>query len=144
MNQFQFKLFADEVGFSTIGTTLGYGATATGPFTSVAGIDQVPALGGTPEQIDVTNLSNGSRVNIDGVKSQDQLTFSLFDQKGNITALKAIEGTNKHWKVSFPSGHSFTFQGKATVNSQEAAVNGAIKWNLVITVSSALTFTGAA
>jgi hypothetical protein len=141
MKKIEFKLF-DAAGFASIGATLAYSATSSGSYTAVAGVDSIPAIGGTPEQIDVTTLADTSRVNVDGVKAQDQLTFSVIDQGSNITTLKGIEGVNKYWKVTFPSGHTYAFQAVAAVNAQEVAVNGALKWNLVLTVSSALTFTG--
>lgn len=114
----------------------------------IANIQQIPSLGGDPEQVDVTVLANENFTYIPGLRNFGELEFTLlFDNNGsgsNFRDLKAIENVDQAWCVEFPDkgsgshGTLFFFRGKGIVSTDEVGVNAAITFKLKIFLSSDL------
>ena len=125
----------------------------------VRGVTDVPALGASPEKIDVTTLADKSRKYINGVKDYGDLEFACIydpditegvDAEGSINykELREMEraGLDKEVKVVLPGieedtdGEHFLFSGKVAVAMNEAAVNAALTFTLSIALSTEIEF----
>ena len=138
---------------STYKTFLMHG-TGSGTITwsKLVDIKEFPDLGGTPEMIDVTTLSDKIQKNVNGVQSNDGLPFVANYDKADYTALKALEGQNEKYAVWFggtesggvvtPDGSEgkFSFEGELSVYAAGAGVNAARDMNINIALSSEITF----
>lgn len=111
------------------------------------GLQEVPSLGGTPDKVEVTTLSDGSRRYIKGIKDYGDLTFKFLYQNdtttSNFRVLRGLEESGKivEWKVDFPDGTGFAFSGECTVAPSDGAVNAAITFNLTISLNSDIVVT---
>ena len=111
------------------------------------GLQEVPSLGGTPDKVEVTTLSDGSRRYIKGIKDYGDLTFKFLYQNdtttSNFRVLRGLEESGKivEWKVEFPDGTGFAFSGECTVAPSDGAVNAAITFNLTISLNSDIVVT---
>ena len=114
------------------------------------GLQEVPSLGGTPDKVEVTTLSDGSRRYIKGIKDYGDLTFKFLYQNdtttSNFRVLRGLEESGKvvDWKVEFPDGTAFAFSGECTVAPSDGAVNAAITFNLTISLNSDIVVTNPA
>lgn len=129
-------------GILSKGIKLSYGASATGTWTEIANIQEIPALGGTSENIDVTCLQDSNFKYINGIKDFGELQFKcLFDNSGtdsNYRTLHSFETskTAKWYCVEFPDavtegtgthhGTQFIFQAYVTVATEGVGVNAPI------------------
>lgn len=133
---------------ATIYTYLMQNTTGT-TYTKLVDIKSYPDLGGTPEQIDVTTLSDTIRKNVNGVQELDSFEFTANYDKTDYTTLKALENTTKKYAVWFgvngsgaPDGSlgKFDFEGELSVYAVGAGVNEARDMNISIALSSEIEF----
>jgi len=114
-------------------------------------IKDYPDLGGEPEMLDTTTLSDGARTYIPGIQSQEALTFTANYTKSDYTALKALEGTEYDFAVWFgasvsgntvtPDGSEgkFEFKGKLVVFVTGGGVNEVVDMTISIAPSTEIT-----
>jgi hypothetical protein len=114
-------------------------------------ISGYPDLGGKPEQIDVTTLSDKMNVYVDGIQKLEALEFDAFYDLASYKALKALEGKDDDYSVWFggtedtdgtvtPTGSEgkFDFKGSLSVYVTSGDVNAARKIKITITPSKAI------
>lgn len=103
----------------------------------------------TPEQIDVTTLSDTIRKNVNGVQELDSFEFTANYDKAEYTTLKGLEGTTKKYAVWFGANSSgtpdgslgkFSFEGELSVYAVGGGVNEARDMNISIALSSEIEF----
>ena len=86
-------------------------------YTKVVDIKNYPDLGGSPESLDATSLTNWARVYIEGIEeTQSQLSFTCNYELADFSTVKALEGSLRHWAVWFGgtrSGSTVTPTGSA-------------------------------
>lgn len=125
--------------------TLGYAATAEGEYKILENLAEIPEIGDTPqEKIEVTNLSDGTKRYIAGLKdSAGEFAFKFWYSKDQFEELIALTGT-KYWKVSMPDGINATFSGTPSVRFDAASPNNAISYTLTVIVESEVKFNSAA
>lgn len=129
-------------GILSKGIKLGYSATGTTSYTDVPNLQEVPDLGGTPDQVDVTVLTDSVYHNINGIKNLGELAFTfLYDnssETSNYRILKGLEDddTVVNWQVTFPDGTKFTFSGYVSVTVNGAGVNSALQFTATIALQS--------
>ena len=116
----------------------------------VIDIKEFPDLGGTPEMIDITTLSDKVQRNIPGVQSLDALEFTANYTLTDYKALKALEGTEKEFAVWFggtesgdtvtPNGSDgkFKFKGQLSVYTNGGGTNEVVEMTISIAASSAI------
>ena len=68
-------------------------------YTKLVDIKDYPDLGGTPELLPTTTLSDGMETNIAGIQSLDALQFTCNYDLQTYTTLKALEGQTKSYAV---------------------------------------------
>lgn len=116
-------------GTNTIDTKF-YQKTGVGVFAEVAGLLEVPELGGAPERIDTTTLSDRTKRSIPGVVDQGDLAFKfLYDNSGPDSNYRVLKGyqqadTVASYKVEYPDGTAHEFDAYVAVKMDSAAVNG--------------------
>lgn len=127
-------------GILTKGITLSYKKDSE--YVQIHNLQEVPALGGTAEKVDVTTLEDSNYKYINGIKDFGDLAFKfLYDNSGaesNYRVCRGLEeaGNTVDWKVTFPDTTEFTFSGEASTSVDEGSVNGAITFTLNINLNS--------
>lgn len=111
-------------------------------FVKLVDITEFPDLGGDPERIDVTTLSDTSRVYIEGVQDTADLTFTANYTKTDYNAIKALT-TEQDFAVYFGdttgTDGAFTFKGTIKARVNGGGVNEAVTMTITITPSTAIT-----
>lgn len=117
-------------------------------------IKEFPDLGGEPEMLETTTLSDKMQTYIAGIQSLDALTFTANYTKTDYTTLKALEGTQTDFSVWFggteastsvtPTGSDgkFSFTGELSVYANGGGVNEVVNMTISIAPSTVITFDG--
>lgn len=117
-------------------------------YSKLIDIKDFPDLGGAPEMLETTTLSDNMQTYIPGIQSLDALEFTANYTKTDFTKLKAMEGTNKHFAVWFggsgeastlkPSGDDgkFKFDGHLSVFPVGGGVNEVVDMTITIAPST--------
>ena len=114
-------------------------------------IKSFPDLGGSPELLETTTLSDGMTTNIMGIQSLDALDFECNYTKEDYTKLKALEGQDTDFAVwlggtvangtATPSGSDgkFEFKGQLAVYVNGGGVNEVVNMTVSIAASTPIT-----
>ena len=95
-------------------------------------LQEIPALGGTAEAIEITTLDDAAHMYTDGILNYgDSLAFKFLYEKEQFTQLEALEGSNP-WKVELPDGLTCSFTGTASVQFDGVGVNAALTYTLAV------------
>lgn len=117
-------------------------------FTKLVDIKDFPDLGGAPEMLETTSLSDNMQTYIPGIQSLDSLEFTANYTKEDFTKLKAMEGIEKTYAVWFggtgaastltPTGEDgkFKFTGQLSVFPVGGGVNEVVDMTITIAPSS--------
>lgn len=120
----------------------------------VIDIKEFPDLGGEPETLETTTLSDKMQTYIPGIQSLDALTFTANYTKTDFSALKALEGTENTYAVWFggtesagtltPTGSDgkFSFSGQLSVYVVGGGVNEVVDMTITIAPSTPIAFDG--
>ena len=115
-------------------------------------IKSFPDLGGAPEMLETTTLSDKMQTYIPGVQSLDALEFSANYTKEDFAKLKALEGEENSFAVWFggteaagtvtPNGSDgkFEFKGQLSVFPVGGGVNEVVDMTITIAPSTVITF----
>lgn len=127
------------------GTKLAYATSKSGSYSVLYGLQSTPDMGGDPEKVDVTNLNDGAKRYIKGIKEYGDLDFGFYynsaDDNPNVgesevaaaySTLRALDaaGTDVWFKLTYPDGTGFMWFGSVSVKRSSAEVNGALKFTL--------------
>lgn len=134
--------------FSTMNTFLMYKATSGGTtYTKLVDIKDFPDLGGDPNQVETTTLSDTMQTFCEGVQSLSTLKFTANYLKSSMTTLAGLTGEYDFsvWfggTSSTPSGEDGKFNFKGTIKAypKGAGVNDPTEIQIVITPSTAISF----
>lgn len=114
-------------------------------------IKSFPDLGGAPELLETTTLSDGMTTNIMGIQSLDALEFECNYTLEDYTKLKAMEGTESDFAVWLggtvsggtvtPTGSDgkFEFKGQLSVYVNGGGVNEVVNMTVSIAASTPIT-----
>lgn len=139
------------MAISTYKIFLMYKATSSTEFTKLVDIKDFPDLGGAPEMLETTTLSDGMQTYIPGIQSLDGLEFSANYDKTKFTELKALEGKEHEFAVWFggtasggeitPTGSEgkFGFKGQLSVFPVGGGVNEVVGMTISIAPSTPIT-----
>lgn len=117
---------------------------AEGTYGKLIDIKDFPDLGGAPEMLETTTLSDGAQTYILGIQSQDALEFTANYTKSDYDTLKALEGTELDLAVWFggtvangvatPTGSDgkYEFKGELTVFISGGGVNEVVDMTISI------------
>lgn len=111
-------------------------------------IKEFPDLGGTPEMLETTTLSDKMQTYIPGIQSIDALEFTSNYTLADYKKLKALEGQDKEYAVWFggteagdtvtPAGSDgkFKFNGQLSVFPVGGGVNEVVDMTITIAPST--------
>lgn len=111
-------------------------------------IKDFPDLGGAPEMLETTTLSDKMQTYIPGIQSIDALEFTANYTKTDFTTLKALEGQEKEYAVWFGASNSsgtltpdgsdgkFEFKGQLSVFPVGGGVNEVVDMTITIAPST--------
>lgn len=114
-------------------------------------IKDFPDLGGSPELLETTTLSDRMQTYIPGIQSLDALEFTANYTKADYTSLKALEGVENEYAVWFggtesgetvtPTGSEgkFKFTGALSVYASGGGVNEVVGMTITIAPSTPIT-----
>ena len=114
-------------------------------------IKDFPDLGGAPEMLETTTLSDKMQTYIPGIQSNDALEFTANYTKEDYETLKALEGTESDYAVWFggtesggvatPDGSNgkFEFKGQLSVHVVGGGVNEVVDMTITIAPSTIIT-----
>ena len=138
---------------STYKTFLMHKGSSESAYQKLVDITEFPDLGGEPEFLDTTTLSDKMRTFILGIQNNEGMVFSANYDKSDYTALKALEGQEEDYAVWFggteaqdgtvtPSGTDgkFSFKGQLSVRVTGAAVNEVRGMSISIAPSTTIAF----
>ena len=118
-------------------------------------IKDFPDLGGAPEMLETTTLSDKMQTYIPGIQSLDALEFTANYTKNDFTTLKALEGQEKEFAVWFGASESgstltpdgsdgkFEFKGQLSVFPVGGGVNEVVDMTITIAPSTPITMADA-
>lgn len=134
---------------STYGVYLMYKSTDTATeYTKLCDIKSYPDLGGSPERLDATTLSDGMRVYIEGIQDTEEMTFDANYDKAKYSTIKALEGKVVPTAVYFghdstgsPDGSDgkFTWNGTINVHVTGGQVNEVAGMQITCTPNTVIT-----
>lgn len=114
-------------------------------------IKDFPDLGGSPEMLETTTLSDKMQTYIPGIQSLDALEFTANYTKADFETLKALEGTEYDFAVWFggtesagtltPTGTDgkFEFKGQLSAFPVGSGVNEVVEMTVTIAPSTPIT-----
>lgn len=120
-------------------------------YSKLIDIKDFPDLGGAPEMLETTTLSDNMQTYIPGIQSLDALEFTANYTKADFTTLKGMEGTEKDFAVWFggtesggvltPDGSDgkFEFKGQLSVFPVGGGVNEVVDMTITIAPSTPIT-----
>ena len=120
---------------STMGVTLKWGENQT-TLTKKIDIKNFPDLGGAPEMLETTTLSDEAQTFIPGIQSMDALEFTANYTKTDYEAVLADEGKELYYALEFGENGSegvFQWRGQHTVWVTGAEVNSVVE--MVISIA---------
>lgn len=115
-------------------------------------IKEFPDLGGEPEMLETTTLSDKMQTYISGIQSLDGLSFTANYDMTQFQTLKALEGSEESYAVWFggtesagvitPDGSNgkFSFDGELSVYPTGGSVNEVVGMTITIAPSTPITF----
>lgn len=122
----------------------------TSAWEKVVDIKEFPDLGGTPEMLETTTLSDKMQTYIPGIQSIDALEFTSNYTLADYKKLKALEGQDKEYAVWFggteagdtvtPTGSDgkFKFNGQLSVFPVGGGVNEVVDMTITIAPSTSI------
>lgn len=140
------------MAISTYKVFLMYKADGASEYTKLVDIKNFPDLGGNPELLDTTTLSNNSRTGIPGIFENDALTFECNYDKADFARLKALEKKDMSfavWLGGTENGNAVTptgengkhyFDGQLAVYVNGGGVNEVVDMTVTITPSTNVGF----
>lgn len=111
-------------------------------FVVIPDLMEVPEIGGTPEQVDVTTLADGAKRYIAGIKDFGDLQFKfLYDNSGADSSFRIMAGLEAseaigEFKVTLPDGTAFAFSGSVSNKLDSVGVNAPLTFTATLSLNS--------
>lgn len=128
------------MAISTYGVTLMHKSTTN--YTKLVDIKDFPDLGGAPEMLETTTLSDSMQTYIPGIQSSDALEFTANYTKADFDRIKALEGTEAEYAVYLGTDGAegkFQFKGYISVHPVGGGVNEVVNMTITIAPSTPIT-----
>jgi hypothetical protein len=130
------------MAISTYGISLMYKNGTGSTYTKLIDIKDFPDLGGAPEMLETTTLSDNMQTYIPGIQSLDALEFTANYTKADYTKIKAMEGTDTAFAVWFGTDGAdgkFEFNGQISAFPVGGGVNEVVGMTISIAPSTPIT-----
>ena len=121
-------------------------------YTKMLDIKDFPDIGGAPEMLETTTLSDGSRTYILGLQEQEAMEFTANYDKATYNSLSAGQNTETYlavWSgatvsngVATPNGSNgkFSFRGMYSLSVVGGGVNEVVDMKVTIAPTTPITF----
>lgn len=121
-------------------------------YTKLVDIKDFPDLGGAPEMLETTTLSDKMQTFILGIQQLDSMDFTANYTPEDYAKVKALEGTSEEYAVWFggtesegtltPTGSDgkFSFTGQASVYISGGGVNEVVDMTITIAPSTPIVY----
>ena len=129
------------MAISTFGITL-MCVTEGSTYTKLIDIKDFPDLGGTPEMLETTTLSDNMQTYIPGIQSLDALEFTANYTLADFKKIKAMEGKETEFAVWFGAegvDGKFEFKGQISAFPVGGGVNEVVGMTISIAPSTPIT-----
>ncbi len=126
------------MAISTQGVTLKWGASSAA-MTKVIDIKDFPDLGGAPELLETTTLSDAAQTFILGIQSLSAMEFTANYTKADFEKVEGDANTDLYYALEFGTSGSegvFEWQGQHSVYVVGAGVNAVTEMKIVIAPST--------
>ena len=130
------------MAISTYGISLMYKATDGDTYTKLIDIKDFPDLGGSPEMLETTTLSDSMQTYIPGIQSLDALEFTTNYTLADYKRIKAMEGVDTAFAVWFGADGAdgkFNFNGQISAFPVGGGVNEVVGMTISIAPSTPIT-----
>ena len=130
------------MAISTYGISLMYKATDGDTYTKLIDIKDFPDLGGAPEMLETTTLSDSMQTYIPGIQSLDALEFTTNYTLADYKKIKAMEGVDTSFAIWFGADGAegkFEFKGQISAFPTGGGVNEVVGMTISIAPSSPIT-----
>lgn len=136
------------MAISTYKVFLMHKGSSEASYTKLIDIKEFPDLGGDPEMLETTTLSDKMQTYIAGIQSLDGLSFTANYDLADYKSLKALEGKDEKYAVWFggtetagtltPTGSDgkFSFDGQLTAYPTGGGVNEVVDIGITIAPST--------
>lgn len=138
------------MAISTYQAFLMKGTGSTPTYAKLVDIKSFGDLGGVPESLETTTLTNGNRTYIAGIQDSEAIEFTANYTAADFTTVKALQGTGAvDFAVWFgatsggvPDGHNgkFSFKGELSVYVPGGGVNEVVDMTITILPTTDITF----
>ena len=131
------------MAINTYGITLRHKASGT-TYTKLIDIKDFPDLGGAPELLETTTLSDAMQTYIEGIQSSDALEFTANYTKADYDSLIELKGKEESYAVYFGETGTngiFYFKGYLSVRVNGGGVNEVVGMTISIAPSTEITTT---
>jgi hypothetical protein len=108
-------------------------------YTKLIDIKDFPDLGGAPEMLETTTLSDSMQTYIEGIQSLDALEFTANYTKEDYAKLNALKGKDEGYAVYFGeegTNGKFTFTGYLSARVNGGGVNEVVGMTISIAPST--------
>jgi len=125
-------------GINTQGVTLKWGSNS-GSLTKKIDIKDFPDLGGAPEMLETTTLSDAAQTFILGIQSLSAMEFTANYTKSDFETVKSDANTDLYYALEFGTSGSegvFKWQGQHSVYVVGAGVNAVTEMKIVVAPST--------
>ena len=105
-------------------------------------IKDFPDLGGAPEMLETTTLSDAMQTYIEGIQSSDALEFTANYTKEDYTKCNALKGKDEFYAVYFGdegTNGKFEFKGYLSARVNGGGVNEVVGMTISIAPSTPIT-----
>lgn len=129
------------MAINTYGITLRHKASGA-TYTKLIDIKDFPDLGGAPEMLETTTLSDAMQTYIEGIQSSDALEFTANYTKADYDTLLDLKGKEESFAVYFgETGQdgTFYFKGYLSVRVNGGGVNEVVGMTISIAPSTEIT-----
>ena len=130
------------MAINTYGISLMYKAASSSEYTKLIDIKDFPDLGGAPEMLETTTLSDSMQTYIEGIQSSDALEFSANYTREDYAKCTALKGTKTPFAVYFGTeGENgiFEFEGYLSARVNGGGVNEVVGMTVSIAPATPIT-----
>ena len=131
------------MAISTYPISLKYDRSAneTPDWTDVCDIKDFPDLGGSPDLLETTTLSDSAKTYIAGIKDQQALEFTANYDEDDMDTIALLTGTKSFqlWFGTSGASGKFSFSGTISTYVVGAGVNEVVDMKVVIVPSTPIT-----
>ncbi len=107
-------------------------------------VKTTPQLGGAPELLETTTLSDNMQTYINGIQASEAMTFTANYDDEQYDTLKLLENTTVDYAVWFGNSGDgadgkYKFKGQLSVFINETSVNSVVEMTVTIAPSTVIT-----